>query len=95
MEQHHQNRLKVCLNCLYKASRPVNPDEIKLFKDKAISNYDPTNEFMPLGICNNCRIRLHANNDGRGNAPILSTLGNYEAICTTGKIAWAYSMGYP
>ena len=58
MDEHSINRGRVCLKCLFKGSRLASENEIKIFKENCVENYDENNEYMPVGICNKCELAL-------------------------------------
>jgi hypothetical protein len=82
-KNHNKNRLKVCLSCIWKATRgPAGEYEITFFQENGLENYDPDNLYMPCGICTSCHCRFHAKYDhtwGGQKAPVL-TIGNYEVL---------------
>ena len=83
--KHGKNREKVCVCCLCRGnSKPITEEEVKAFQQKCKPDYDPSDPYVPIGLCVSCRLRLMAKNDGRGNPTILK-VGNYSEICTPGK----------
>jgi hypothetical protein len=82
MMDHHQNRFKVCINCLLKADDPLSKEDESTFCAKVMPTYDSTDPKMPSGVCTSCRINL------RSKKLNLMPLGDYSILTTSGEFHW-------
>ena len=91
---HEENRAKVCLACLLKATRgPASNSEKATFKERWLENYDDENVYMPTGICVSCQIRLTASFDKvPGKNPHMN-ISEYSLIAP-GKLGYSSIWGH-
>ena len=83
MDLHRANRQKVCLKCLYKANSPAREHETASFKT-LLNNYDPLNDLLPSGICQECEFHLIKVHAGTAKSSE-EAIGNHDLICETGQ----------